>query len=85
MPGQAVSDRAVATVARYEPSPVRAKFAVGEEEFGKYFVQIFRFLPLALFHQFSIFTFVFTVTLSRKKTGRSLESFQLEQCDLEIE
>jgi len=66
-PGQAVSGRSVATEARNKLRPVYVKIAVGEEEFGQNFLHIFRFLPLALFHQFSIFTFVFTATLDKKK------------------
>jgi len=85
MPGQAVSGRSVAKAARYEPCPVQVKFSVGEEEFGQGFLQIFRFLLLAFFHQFLIFTFFFTAPLNRKKIGRSLGSFQLEKYNLEIE
>jgi hypothetical protein len=85
MPGQADSGRSVVTAARYEPRPFYVKIAVGEEEFGQGFIQIFRFLSAALFHQLSIFTFVFAVTLSRNKTVKNLGSFQLEKCNLAIE
>jgi hypothetical protein len=84
-PGQAVSGQSVATEARDILPPVYVKIAVGEEEFGQNFLHIFRFLPLALFHQFSIFTFVFTATLDKKISGRSLGSLQLEKCNLKIE
>jgi len=79
MLGQAFSGRSVATAASYETCPVNVKFAVGKEEFGEGFLQIFRFLRLILFHQFSIFTFF------SQKTVWSLRSFQLEKCNLETE
>jgi hypothetical protein len=79
MSGQVVRGGSVATAARYEPRPVYVKFAVDEEEIGQVFLKIFRFLHLKLLLHFSIFIFVVTATLSRKKTGKILGSFQLEK------